>query len=165
LGAFLIRHPIFGVAPYSVIEVFWVAVACSFVNLVLVLFVLPESLSEEKQRKARKDASWKGKASASVTEMENTGPIEDAAKPPTGGILESFLNPLMVFLPAPVDVPGRRRRYDWSLTFLACALFGYMLSTVSVYRCLSSVADCECKLLGCSADQIPLRWACVWMGC
>ena len=143
LGAFLIRHPVLGVAKHSVTEVFWVAVACSFANFMLALFVFPESLSEEKRSKARGDAcrttAGKGKAQApaQLTEAENPSLNDDTAIAPAScSIIEGFLSPLGVFLPVVVDVPGvRRRRRDWSLTFLACALFGYMLSTVST-RCV-----------------------------
>ena len=54
------------------------------------------------------------------------------------GIIGHFLSPLAVFLPVMVlDPSGLRKRRDWSLTLLAGGLFGYMLSTVSVFCELS----------------------------
>ncbi|KAF5342443.1 hypothetical protein D9611_001500 [Ephemerocybe angulata] len=53
----------------SVTAVFWVAILCSFVNFLLVLFVFPESLDKEKQKAAAAalaaHADPKGKARAS----------------------------------------------------------------------------------------------------
>jgi hypothetical protein len=128
VGAFLIQHPVLGVAKDTVTEVFWVAVASSFINLLLVLFVFPESLSKEKQSKARGAPNGKGKMWASVDDTEQPTAPEGVAKTsPGGGIARGFLSPLAVFLPVTGSTPGGK---DWSLTFLACTLWGYMLSTV-----------------------------------
>lgn len=143
----------------SVTSVFWVAVFSSFINFLSMAFVFPESLDKEKRKRAliayQKSgtvARQKGKARAltlssgdpdrSSTDEEDS--IEEGNRPskdesdcgPGGaGLISRLLSPLAVFLPALVLDPsnmGRKRR-DWSLTFLAAALFGYMLSTVSPF--------------------------------
>jgi hypothetical protein len=110
IGAFFIRH--FGhIAKEGigkeVTSVFWVAMICELVNFLLALFVFPESLPPSKRSQP----------------SEDEGNRHD-------GILRQFLNPLTVFLPTFVDVGGGRRGKDWSLTFLAAALFGFTLSAV-----------------------------------
>ncbi|KAF9532509.1 major facilitator superfamily domain-containing protein [Crepidotus variabilis] len=55
-----------------------------------------------------------------------------------GGVISHFLRPLAVFMPMVVYEPswtgiGFKKRTDWSLTILAAALFGLMLST-GVYQ-------------------------------
>ncbi|KAJ7707662.1 major facilitator superfamily domain-containing protein [Mycena rosella] len=150
LGGWLIRHPIAFLAgpPHpgqpqaqSVTSVFWVAACCSFINLCLVLFVFPESVTQEQ----RDLASGKGKGKApdrtsgngtldNVAEGHGEDGVAifvDGSEPPAStGIMTTFLRPLAIFLPVPIFVDGSvRKRKDWSLTLLACAMFGYMLST------------------------------------
>ena len=86
--------------------------------------------------------SLKGKAKAGTPVVE-ANPQEAAGasplvqeEPESQGIIARFLSPLSVFLPVVVLDPspygiGHRKRRDWSLTMLAVALFGFMLSTVS----------------------------------
>ena len=140
-----------------VTTVFWVAVFCSMINFILVLFVFPESLDEKRMERASKG---KGKAKAPSSnadaeeEEEEEGqsgfPVSSSSaiqgghgpqgrgRDETGGegLIYGFLKPLAVFLPVVVLVPspnglGRRKKRDWSLTLLAMALFGFMLSSVS----------------------------------
>ncbi|KAL0954450.1 hypothetical protein HGRIS_003426 [Hohenbuehelia grisea] len=138
----------------SVTPVFFVATICSFINLFFVLFVFPESLSEQKQAAARRefngerqkkshvtvmDAGSKGKGRATVEVLPvQDDDIMDDIQPTIPhdresrivGPLRRLVAPLAIFLPA--SVPGRQTlhtRKDWSLTFLAVALFGHMLST------------------------------------
>ncbi|KAG2354529.1 major facilitator superfamily domain-containing protein [Suillus spraguei] len=142
IGAWLIRNPI----PFlsagnvdhplqSVTSVFWVAITCSFVNLVLVLFVFPESLPA-----SRRASNRKGKGRALESEQEF--PSSKADEPSNGRvatrIIRSFLSPLAVFLPSHVPVaasvtgdslvPSRTRK-DWGLTFIAISLFLHMLAS------------------------------------
>ncbi|PPQ64605.1 hypothetical protein CVT26_002003 [Gymnopilus dilepis] len=142
----------------SVTSVFWVAVVCSFVNLLLVLFVFPESLGKKKREAAAALAAaasaatsapgtpvaiagnLKGKAKALTNEVAavpqeavEASPLVQE-EPESQGIIARFLSPLSVFLPVVVLDPspygiGHRKRRDWSLTMLAVALFGFMLST------------------------------------
>ncbi|TFK47740.1 hypothetical protein OE88DRAFT_1665352 [Heliocybe sulcata] len=130
IGAFLIRHPIFtsifnragpdaALHPVpSVTNVFWVAICCSFINLLLTLFIFPESLSADQKRQAReKNAAKKA---------------TDLAAGKAGGMVgffRDFLKPLAVFLPQKTEVQPGQTRTNWDLTFLACALFGYFLAT------------------------------------
>ncbi|KAF8905118.1 major facilitator superfamily domain-containing protein [Gymnopilus junonius] len=120
IGGWFIQHPIKAISgtttEKSVTSVFWVAVICSFVNLVLTLFVFPESLGKKKREAmlvAEAAVVGKGKAKALVIEAEDP--------------LSVFL-PVVVLDPSPYGI-GHRKRRDWSLTMLAIALFGFMLST------------------------------------
>ncbi|EMD33326.1 hypothetical protein CERSUDRAFT_57074 [Gelatoporia subvermispora B] len=124
IAAFLIRHPLFSDgSPASrvhngaptVTSVFYIAAMCSFVNFLLALFVFPESLEK---KKAKADT---------VASVEPVAPEE--APTTKSSRLFSFLSPLALFLPRKIEVPGQPPRKDWSLTFLALALFGYLLST------------------------------------
>lgn len=130
--------------PKSVTAVFYLAVLCSFTNLLLVLFVFPESLSAEKRETAAREHamthSAKGKArdlsgrdSGNHDEGPSTSSDEEGdSETKRFGIIRSFLSPLSIFLPVTIiEAGGKRRHRDWSLTMLAAALFGYMLSTVS----------------------------------
>ena len=109
----------------SVTEVFYYSAFASTVNLVLCLLLFPESLSQEKQEKARilyaRETSKKGKGRA-------TDDGEDGDK--RLGFVGRFLSPLRMFMPAIVpDASGTTTKKDWSLTLLAGTLFGYFLST------------------------------------
>ncbi|KAJ7931538.1 major facilitator superfamily-domain-containing protein [Mycena leptocephala] len=144
LGGWLIRHPIaFLTGPphpgqpqaQTVTSAFWVAIglqACQFwrsigaINLCLVLFVFPESTTQEQ----RDLASGKGKGKAPERTLENIVEETTDVSSASSGIIRNFLSPLAIFLPVPIFVDGStRKRKDWSLTLLACAMFGYMLST------------------------------------
>ncbi|KAK0204888.1 major facilitator superfamily domain-containing protein [Desarmillaria ectypa] len=128
--------------PKSVTAVFYLAVLCSLTNLLLVLFVFPESLSAEKREVAARQHtithSSKGKArdfsrqdlgehdQGASTSSDEEGDSETKRF----AIIRSFLSPLSIFLPVTIiEAEGTRRHQDWSLTLLATALFGYMLST------------------------------------
>ncbi|KAJ7158716.1 hypothetical protein C8R46DRAFT_1165058 [Mycena filopes] len=136
LGGWLIRNPIpFLTGPphpgqpqaQTVTSAFWVAIALQFINLCLVLFVFPESVTQEQRDLAR--GKNKGKA---PDRSSGNGTLDAVAEEPvakSGGIIRDFLSPLAIFLPVPILVDGTRKRQDWSLTLLACAMFGYMLST------------------------------------
>ncbi|KAI0636128.1 MFS general substrate transporter [Trametes polyzona] len=126
IGAFLIRHPFIPVfspavgvhngAP-TVTSVFYVAATASFVNLILVLLVFPESVEKKKAKAAAAQAS------------SPTAPC-DAGAPLTvkGNLLSQWLSPLALFLPKAITSPDGQRRTDWSMTLLAVVLFGHLLS-------------------------------------
>ncbi|KAJ7274353.1 major facilitator superfamily domain-containing protein [Mycena haematopus] len=136
LGAWLIRHPIAFLTPaphpgqpnaQTVTSAFWVAIGLQFINLCLVLFVFPESTTQEQRDRA--SGKSKGK---SPDRSGNGASLEDVVdvSPTNTGIIRNFLSPLAIFRPVPIFVDGStRKRKDWSLTLLAVALFGYMLST------------------------------------
>lgn len=146
IGGWLIRNAIWSPSAggvKSVTSVFWVAVCCSFLNFVLVLFVFPESLDQERRQRAaieyQRHSDRKGKAKANVVEIDQdsgeeipraVGDVPEEQH--KGGIIREFLSPLAIFMPV-VVVEGSRKRRDWTLTLLAGALFGYMLSGVSHY--------------------------------
>jgi hypothetical protein len=127
------------------------------INFILVLFVFPESLDKTRMERACKG---KGKAKASSSnadaeeeeaeEHQSGFPVSSSSAIQGGhgpqgrrrdetegeGLISGFLKPLAVFLPVVVLVPspnglGRRKKRDWSLTLLAVALLGFMLSSVS----------------------------------
>ncbi|KAG2149085.1 major facilitator superfamily domain-containing protein [Suillus bovinus] len=142
IGAWLIRNPI----PFlsagsidhplkSVTSVFWVAIACSFVNLILVLFVFPESLPASRRASNRKG---KGRAVESGAEFPNNKADEPSDTWVATRIIRSFLSPLAVFLPSHVPVASSstgdslvssRTRKDWGLTFIGMSLFSHMLAS------------------------------------
>lgn len=139
IGGMILRHP-FAFLPdagqgqgQSVTSVFLVAALGSFINFCLVLFVFPESVSREK----RDLASGRGKGKGPSLTFEGAAAAGQVTEPPAEvGILArvGFLRHLAFFLPVPVYIEGStRKRKDWSLTLLACALFGYFLSAVSTY--------------------------------
>ena len=122
------------------------AICCSLVNLLLVVLLFPESLSQEKRAAAmqRHDLSHRSKGKGRALESEGSAsggqdPNGVAVALPRGGsggggFFTELVRPLSIFLPASITVvtpTGLRRQKDWSLTFLALALFLYMLSTVS----------------------------------
>jgi len=124
LAAFLIKHPFM---PFvrnsdvqSVTPVFWVAMFCSFINLTFATLVFPESLTKEKRA-----------VKIDVVRTLNEGEDNDkGTRDWMGlGVIKNFLSPLALFLPKVVQGPEGKGRKDWSLTFSALALFGYMLST------------------------------------
>ncbi|OCH94865.1 MFS general substrate transporter [Obba rivulosa] len=126
IAAFLIRHPLFAdSSPVSrvhngaptVTSVFYVAAMCSFVNFLLALFVFPESLQKKKEK------------ADSETATVPLGREVVLSPPRKRDWFLGFLSPLALFLPKKIEVPGHPPRKDWSLTFLALAMFGYLLST------------------------------------
>ncbi|OSC98523.1 MFS general substrate transporter [Trametes coccinea BRFM310] len=129
IGAYLIRHPFIPIfspaigvhngAP-TVTSVFYVAATASFINLLLALFLFPESL--EKKR---------AKATSSILQPA----LPASVQPNQRGVLASvrtallgFLTPLALFLPKTVVAPNGQSRMDWSMTLLAIVLFGHLLS-------------------------------------
>ncbi|THH32642.1 hypothetical protein EUX98_g1534 [Antrodiella citrinella] len=128
-GAFFIRHPIFHNSPATdvghavpeVTSVFYVAAMCSFVNLLLVLFVFPESLDKKKAKQA---------ALAAHHASHGGAPVEtDGAVVPQISHLERLLSPLALFVPRKLPLPGGGFKRDWSLTILASTMFMFLLST------------------------------------
>jgi len=96
---------------------FWVAISCSIVNLFFAAFVLPESIDKARLKAAQK----------------SQGAAPKQPKVPRGGVLgmlKRLIGPLMIFAPRRRDIGNGERRRDWSLTLLACAFFGYVLSMV-----------------------------------
>lgn len=132
LGAFLIRHPIFPVsgshihngAP-TVTSVFYIAAMCSFLNLLLTIFVFPESLDKKKAQQSQLPL---------IIDEES----EDENQGQNQGFLSRVFSPLLLFMPKKIQTPEGNHRYDWSLTLMAVALFAYLLSTVRVYSTISS---------------------------
>ncbi|KAH9481397.1 putative membrane protein C14C4.07 [Psilocybe cubensis] len=149
IGGFLIQHPlrIFAAeagGDKTVTTVFWVSIMLSFANLLLVLFVFPESLGKKKMLEAIAEAEAAALAASKHTAVAvdpaqandagaSSSDVPEPAKQ-EDGVIVGFLRPLAVFLPVMVLQPspngiGLRKKRDWSLTILALALFAFMLST------------------------------------
>ncbi|TBU42587.1 major facilitator superfamily domain-containing protein [Dichomitus squalens] len=121
IGAFLIRHPFIPIfspavgvhngAP-TVTSVFYVAALASFVNLMLALFLFPESLDKKKA---------KGTVSPLLAP---TIPVAEERL----GRIERLFNPFTLFLPKTVTGPNGSKHKDWSMMLLAMVLFGHLLS-------------------------------------
>lgn len=110
------------------------------------LLVLPESLDKVKVKREH-DAGTESAnvvAGAAIEEESNARNEIDHSRR-GDGIVRRFLRPLRVFLPVVVMDGGVRKRRDWSLTLLAAALFGVMLSQVSI----SSYHEVRLKWLRC----------------
>lgn len=130
IGAYLIRHSLFSFprssglnlavpsGQPSVTSVFYVAAFCSFVNLLLVLFVFPESLNKKKYN-----------AGKPAQQLVVVG--DDPAKAAQQSWSQRFLAPLALLMPRKIQKPEGGYRVDWSVTILGAALFFYMLATVS----------------------------------
>ncbi|KAK7050939.1 hypothetical protein VNI00_005051 [Paramarasmius palmivorus] len=127
----------------SVTEVFWLAICCSFLNLILVTFLFPESLSKEQRAAAaeqyRLSRNQKGKdraARMSESSQSDDSAIlsatDDESGQSKGGIIRDYFSPLALFLPVIITettAHGIVQRKDWSLTYLALCMFLVMAST------------------------------------
>lgn len=152
IGAFLIRHPFIPIfspaigvhngAP-TVTSVFYVAATASFINLLLALFLFPESLEKKK-------------AKATMVQPSTSVTAQSGSDAPRQSAVAHFLSPLTLFLPKTIDVPDGRKRTDWSMTLLALVLFGHLLSLVSPeYGCQSSTYSVVCRVCSKSSTCMP----------
>ncbi|KAI0059215.1 MFS general substrate transporter [Artomyces pyxidatus] len=158
LGAFLIKHPLHmkafqpthpGVS--NVTTVFWAAIMCSLLNFLLAVLVLPESLDKARQRAAQKVRD----GDEQPPSVQRVGKRRGGVK----GLLRKLFGPLAIFAPRRrLLADGSRRKKDWSLTLLACALFGYMLST-GLFQIKYMYAE---HVFGWSAEQ--LSYYISWVG-
>ena len=137
IGAFLIRHPFTPVLSPSmgvhngaptVTSVFYVAATASFVNLLLALFLFPESLTKKKAKVAAA-----ARASSGVVAAAAAGSTSDSQ-----GMFWRALSAFAVFMPKTVTGPNVSSYRDWNMTYLALVLFGHLLSLVSA----SSTSSC-----------------------
>jgi hypothetical protein len=163
IGAFLIRHPIIDLGSTalhagevkSVTSVFGVAAFCSFINLLLVLFVFPESLNSK--------ILPTDLAVGSAASSDGDTSVPKAKKSAWGEFVEGFSHVATVFSPKWRDLPSGGRVRDWSLTLLVTALFGYLLATVTSSffpsPCLADVVP-----VGNIPDQVFVCRPCVRVG-
>ncbi len=122
IGALLIRHPLVHAQSFgrrrhnvqSVTAVFWAAVLCNAINLIMTLLVIPESLA-----KVRLRAVQKGDI-----------PTPSAQKKP--GLKKRLLGPLAIFAPRKRVVNGRLQE-DWSMSWLAISMFTLFLAHVRTF--------------------------------
>jgi hypothetical protein len=92
-----------------VTAVFWAAILCCTMNLILILLVIPESLHEAGQRAAQNGDS----------------PV--VLNKPT--LKKRLLGPLAMFAPRKRLINGRLQK-DWSMSWLATAMFALLLASV-----------------------------------
>jgi len=120
IGALVMSHPPpmpFVTAPshsgHNVTAVFWVAIVMQMLNFLIAFSVLPESLEK---------AKYKAQSSS------DGNPVQSLAKSQKLGFVKSLMSSFVVFAPKrKVHANGRVKR-DWNMTFIALALFGYLLS-------------------------------------
>ncbi|KAG6813401.1 hypothetical protein H0H92_011379 [Tricholoma furcatifolium] len=135
LGGYFIKHPlkIFGDPAtnngrLSVTCVFWVAIVCSFINFLLVLFVFPESLDKAKMLRALETQNGKGKARATddtvVAESSTSSAEQHKGEE---GVIRAFLKPLRLFMP--IRVYDGVHVYGWGVEQLS-----YYISFMSASR-------------------------------
>ncbi|KAI0346310.1 MFS general substrate transporter [Trametopsis cervina] len=129
IGAYLIRHPLFSFPSNSsgypglhngqpvVTSVFYVAAMCSFVNLLLVLFVFPESLDKKRAKEGIQRAAMSGHGGVEATAVGKQS------------FCQRLLSPLALFAPKKITTPEGGYRRDWSLTILGLVFFSFLLST------------------------------------
>ena len=138
LGAWVIRNSdtfvsrVLHIDPNSgrtVVPVFAIAVIFWTISILLSAFVFPESLN----KKRLKEADARADATAERVATENRSTSKTSAR--KGLLLPELRN---VFMPLVVFAPRHRQNgksKDWSMTLLALALFGYLLSSVSEQSC------------------------------
>lgn len=140
IGAYLIRHPFVtfpspsssGNAPDvhngqpTVTSVFYIAVMCSFLNLLLVLFIFPESRNK---KKAAQDHPAPPAVALRAVALQADGLTEQAQ---AMSWFQRSTSSLSLFVPKKISKPEGGYYRDWSLTFLGIALFMFLLAAVSV---------------------------------
>ncbi len=138
IGAYIIRHPFVtfpsssssGNAPDvhngqpTVTSVFYIAVMCSFLNFLLVLFVFPESRNK---KKAAQDQP--AVVQRVALQAQDDGLTEQAQ---AMSWFQRSTSSLSLFVPKKISKPEGGYYRDWSLTFLGIALFMFLLAAVSV---------------------------------
>lgn len=178
LGAYLIRHPIVSFPRSSpaghepvlhngvptVTSVFYVAAMCSFVNLLLVLFVFPESLAKKKANAAGKSVGRMVPVLVPATQAGTADPAGGTAASPAW-LLHVF-TPLALLAPKKIPRPEGGYRRDWSLTVLGVGLFMFLLATVGSAVLHVSIGQLtDLVVSGHIPDQVPLRWTRLPVGC
>lgn len=100
----------------SILSVFWLAIITGIVYGVMVLFVVPESVSSDERRAAQEIYA----KSSEVASSTNTSHISVSFLCRLRSLF-AFLRPLQVLLPQtpPTLGPNWATRRDWSMTLLA----------------------------------------------
>ncbi|EKM57891.1 uncharacterized protein PHACADRAFT_251794 [Phanerochaete carnosa HHB-10118-sp] len=140
IGAYLIRHPIFsfpGSSPSSVpvlhngqptvTSVFYVAAMCSFINLLLVVFLFPESISKKKTQSGKPVVP--APAPGPEQGVAEGSDLEVAIAVKQGWSTQRLLDPLALLAPKKIPRPEGGHRTDWSLTVLGLSLFMFLLAS------------------------------------
>jgi MFS family permease len=107
----------------NILSVFYVAAALHATYALLMLFVIPESLTKEMANANSEQAKQRAEHAREVREAENGKPVTLSQR--VGrilGFIFFFMKPLAIILPH--RIKGTRRR-DWNLTMLAMS-FGMM---------------------------------------
>lgn len=123
IGALVMSHPPpmpFVAAPthsgHSVTAVFWVAIVAQMLNFLVAFCVLPESLEKAKLKEQS---------------LSDGNAVQTPTKDQKPGFIRSLMTSFVVFAPKRKVYASGRVRRDWNMTFIALALFGYLLSAVS----------------------------------
>ncbi|KAI0749970.1 major facilitator superfamily domain-containing protein [Daedaleopsis nitida] len=156
LGAFLIRHPFIPVvspaigvhngAP-TVTSVFYVAATASFINLMLAIFLFPESVHKKRAKAAAAQSLL-----PAVPESSSLANAETSQS-----MIGNLLSPLRLFLPKTVDGSNGTKYTDWSMTVLAMVLFGHLLS-LGVFQIKYLYAE---HIYGWGAEQLSYYISCM----
>lgn len=111
-------------------RIFYLSIGLALLNLLLVTFILPESVStEERQRRAEQAA-----AAREQKRLEGAGFLRSVRDS-----IVAFFSPLALFLPKTRGGEVHWSDYkDWNLTCLAIAMFCYLLTLVSSPRIIAS---------------------------
>jgi len=141
-GVLAIRHTT------NTIEVFYVSVALSLINILLVCLVLPESLTASKRAelKARAESLQEAVRIKGI-ERERIRALAEELGDGSGKYMfggggplrslkrtaKSLLGPLALFLPYKKSSGGKAPRRDWNLTILAISLSLYLLTMVRFF--------------------------------
>jgi MFS family permease len=144
IGAWLMRHPIVDWGGHKqlnvagrgdVTSVFAFAAACSLLNLLLVLFVFPESLHSKTGSPAPAPTVIAGASSSSNAEAAGDGTSSETTTTAIPKERQSawteftsgFSHAIRIFRPRRRTLPGGRVVTDRSLPLLASSLFLYLL--------------------------------------
>jgi hypothetical protein len=106
----------------STTVVFTAAVFSSFINVIALLFIIPDSLSQKVR-----DQNIKAAEDVRATTMQNHAGKTGTWRPIKYAI-NDFFKPLRLLGPAPRQ---NGRGSDWSLPLVACAALCYQLTVVS----------------------------------
>ena len=114
----------------QILSVFYLAIAAHSVYTIWLLFIVPESLSKERQRTARK--KFQDHADAAALSLEELDAGFAAHFLPMGLKFVNVLSPLSVLWP---NAPGTNPKLRYNLVFLAAVdttLFGVAMGAVTI---------------------------------
>jgi hypothetical protein len=115
----------------NILSVFYIAAALHATYMLLMLFVVPESLTKEMAYANSEQAKQRAERARETREAENGKPVTLSQRVGRSlRIIFFFMKPLTIVLPHRVE---GTRRSDWNLTMLAISYGMITLLTVSPY--------------------------------